>query len=99
MHDSSGGRVAGVQQVSRPAMIAFLARHRANERQLLGHACGVFPVLGDVNAGRRCGNGASSPLRFRPGLGIECLELARSACHPHQDAGLLLLLQLIGVHR
>src|SRR5262249_52402964 len=53
-------------------------------------------VLGDLNARRASGDGPRRSLGRSARLGVERLELTRSAGHPQKDARPVLLLQLGG---
>src|SRR5262249_48076832 len=81
----------------RPAVVAFLAGHRAEDGQLAAEASELGPMFGDDNAGRCGGNGAGRTLRVGAGLGVKRLKLARPAGHPEKDDGFALPADLLGV--
>ena len=88
MHDAARRGIAGVQEIGSPAVVALLAGHGANERQLLADAGDLLPMLGNGDAGHRRRDSACRTLCLRSRLGVERLELTGTASHPKQDTSL-----------
>ena len=78
-------------------MVAFFARHRANNRELIGNAGQLSPMFGNVDSGRRSRDGLCRSLSLGAGLWIERLELARPARHPEKYARFSVLAQFVSV--
>ena len=97
MHDAARGRVAGVQEIRRPAVVAFLAGHRADNRQFFGNLGNIDPMLGDADARHGSVNRLGRPLRLGAWFRVERLELTRTAGHPEQNARPALLAELVSV--
>ena len=95
--DRAGRQVAGAHQEGSAAMVAFLGRHRADDRHLVAE----LGDLGQVFANLQAGSGGLDLLE-RPAVGVADLEVpqvdgAGPTVHPQQDHGLLALRMLGGI--
>src|SRR5262245_25885072 len=99
MLDTTCRRIASVQLIGRALVLALAIGHRTNESDLFHRLGDIRPVLSDLDAadggiddlGRSAVGGAR--------LGVERLELARSAAHEQQDARQAAFAQLLGMQR
>ena len=85
--DAALRRVAGVHQVARAIVVAFLAGQRADQRHALHLLRQARQVLGDADAPDVGLDRLERPAGRAARLGIEGVELARPALHVEQDAG------------
>ena len=95
--DAAGRNIASVHLVGRAAVVAFFVGHRADERDVLHHGRGLFPAVGDLNAGDGRVDCFGRSAVFRFGFGVECFKMAGSARHPQENHRHSLLAKLLGV--
>ena len=86
--DRAGLLVAGPQVEGRPAVVAFLGAHRADDGDVFHLLGELGQVLADHDAGHRRLDRLELAAVGVAGLGVEGVGLARAAGHPEQDARL-----------
>ena len=87
MQDGGVRGVAGVDVVLRAAVVALLARHAANERDLVGALGESRQVFAQGHAGRTGLDRLERPARRATRFGVERVDVARAAVEPQEDAG------------
>ncbi|MFO0636362.1 MAG: hypothetical protein U0168_26325 [Nannocystaceae bacterium] len=87
MRDATLRRVAGVHEVARAVVVAFLRRHRAQQREAIGASGQLRQRGGEAQARHARVDRLRGPAGAAPGLGIEGLELTRAAVQIQQHAG------------
>ncbi len=78
--------IAGVELVRRTLMVPFLVGHGPHQGDLVHDLGRMVPALRDRDAGDGRRDRPGFPAVLGSWLGVEGLELARSAGHPEQDA-------------